>query len=123
MIGFGILALVLAAAGIFAVMAYSVLERTHEIGLRMALGARRVDVLKLVMGNAAKLAALGLGIGVAGALALTRLLTSVLFGVVRLDLLTFAGLTALLAAVAALAAYVPASWATKVEPMEALRYE
>ena len=123
MIGFGILALVLAAAGIFAVMAYSVLERTHEIGLRMALGARRADVLKLVMGNAAKLAALGLGIGVAGALALTRLLTSLLFGVVRMDLLTFAGLTALLAAVAALAAYVPASWAAKVEPMEALRYE
>jgi putative ABC transport system permease protein len=123
MIGFGILALILAAAGIFAVMAYSVLERTHEIGLRMALGARRADVLKLVMGNAAKLAALGLGLGVAGALALTRLLTSLLLGVVRMDLLTFAGLTALLAAVAALAAYVPASWAAKVEPMEALRYE
>jgi putative ABC transport system permease protein len=123
MIGFGILALILAAAGIFAVMAYSVLERTHEIGLRMALGARRADVLRLVMGNAAKLAALGLGLGVAGALALTRLLTSLLLGVVRMDLLTFAGLTALLAAVAALAAYVPASWAAKVEPMEALRYE
>jgi putative ABC transport system permease protein len=123
MIGFGILALILAAAGIFAVMAYSVLERTHEIGLRMALGARRADVLRLVMGNATKLAALGLGLGVAGALALTRLLTSLLLGVVRMDLLTFAGLTALLAAVAALAAYVPASWAAKVEPMEALRYE
>ena len=123
MIGFGILALILAAAGIFAVMAYSVLERTHEIGLRMALGARRADVLRLVMGNATKLAALGLGLGVACALALTRLLTSLLLGVVRMDLLTFAGLTALLAAVAALAAYVPASWAAKVEPMEALRYE
>ena len=123
MIGFGILALVLAAAGVFAVMAYSVLERTHEIGLRMALGARRADVLRLVMGNAAKLAGIGLGLGVAGALALTRLLTSVLLGVVRMDLLTFAGLTALLAAVAALAAYVPASWAVKVDPMVALRYE
>jgi len=123
MIGFGILALILAAAGIFSVMAYSVLERTHEIGLRMALGARRADVLRLVMGNAAKLVALGLGLGVAGALALTRLLTSLLLGVVRMDLLTLAGLTALLAAVAALAAYVPASWAAKVEPMEALRYE
>jgi len=123
MIGFGILALVLAAAGIFAVMAYSVLERTHEIGVRMALGARRADVLRLVIGNAAKLAAVGLGLGVAGAWAMTRVLTSLLFGVVRMDLLTFAGLTALLAAVAALAAYVPASWATKVEPMEALRYE
>jgi putative ABC transport system permease protein len=123
MIGFGILALVLAAAGIFAVMAYSVLERTHEIGVRMALGARRGDVLRLVMGRAAKLAAVGLGLGVAGALAMTRLLTSLLFGVVSMDLPIFAGLTALLAAVAALAAYVPARWAAKVDPMEALRYE
>jgi putative ABC transport system permease protein len=123
MIGFGILALILAAAGIFAVMAYSVLERTHEIGLRMALGARQADVLRLVIGNAAKLAAVGLGLGVAGALAMTRLLISLLLGVVRMDLLTFIGLTALLAAVAALAAYVPASWAVKVDPMEALRYE
>jgi putative ABC transport system permease protein len=104
-------------------MAYSVLERTHEIGLRMALGARRADVLTLVLGNAAKHAALGLGLGVAGALAMTRLLTSLLLGVVRMDSLTFAGLTALLAAVAALAAYVPARWATKIVPMEALRYE
>jgi putative ABC transport system permease protein len=123
MTGFGILALVLAAAGVFAVMAYSVLERTHEIGVRMALGARRGDVLRVVMGRAAKLAAVGLGLGVAGALAMTRLLTSLLLGVVRMDSLTFAGLTALLAAVAALAAYVPARWATKVDPMEALRYE
>jgi putative ABC transport system permease protein len=123
MIGFGILALILAAAGIFAVMAYSVLERTHEIGVRMALGARQADVLRLVMGNAAKLASVGLGIGVAGAWAMTRLLTSLLLGVVSMDLLTFAGLTALLAAVAALAAYAPARWATKVDPMEALRYE
>jgi putative ABC transport system permease protein len=123
MIGFGILALVLAAAGIFAVMAYSVLERTHEIGVRMALGARRADVLRLVIGRAAKLAGVGLGLGVAGAWAMTRLLTSLLFGVVSMDLLTFGGLTALLAAVAGLAAYVPASWAVKVDPMEALRYE
>jgi putative ABC transport system permease protein len=123
MIGFGILALVLASAGIFAVMAYSVLERTHEIGVRMALGAGQADVLRLVIGNAGKLAAVGLGIGVAGAWAMTRLLTSLLLGVVRMDLVTFGGLTALLAAVAVLAAYLPASWAAKVEPMEALRYE
>ena len=123
MTGFGVLALVLAAAGIFAVMAYSVLERTHEIGVRMALGARRADVLRLVTGYALKLAAIGLAIGVIGALALTRLLTSLLFGVVRMDLLTLAGLTALLAALAALAACLPARWATQVDPMVALRYE
>jgi len=123
MVAFGVLALVLSTAGIFAVMAYSVLERTHEIGVRMALGARRADVVRLVLGNAARLAGLGLGIGVAGAWAMTRLLTSLLFGVVRMDLPTFAGLTALLAAVAALAAYVPARWAAKVDPMVALRYE
>jgi putative ABC transport system permease protein len=123
MIGFGLLALVLAAAGIFAVMAYSVLERTHEIGVRMAMGARQADVLRLVICGAAKLAALGLAIGVAGASAITGVLTSFLFGVVRMDLPTFGGITALLAAVAVLAAYVPARWATKVDPMVALRYE
>jgi len=123
MIIFGILALVLAAAGIFAVMAYSVLQRTHEVGVRMALGAQRADVLKLVVGYAVKLSAIGLGIGVLGALAMTRLLTTVLFGIVRMDLLAFAGITALLAAVAGLAAYVPARWAAKVDPMVALRYE
>jgi len=123
MTGFGILALVLAAAGIFAVMAYSVLERTHEIGVRVALGARRADVVRLVIGYAAKLAGIGLGIGVAGALAMTHLLTSLLFGVVRMEWLTFTGLAALLAGVATLAAYVPARWAARVDPMEALRYE
>jgi len=123
MAAFGILALILAAAGIFAVMAYSVLQRTHEIGVRMTLGAQRTDVLKMVIGHSAKLAAIGLGIGMAGALAMASLLTSVLLGVVRMDWLTFAGLTALLAAVAALAAYIPARWATKVDPMVALRYE
>ena len=120
---FGFLALVLAAAGIFAVMAYSVLQRTHEIGVRLALGAQRADVVRLVLGYAAKLAVMGLGIGVMGALAMSRLLTTLLFGIVRMDLLAFAGLTAVLAAVGVLAAYVPARWAAKVDPMVALRYE
>ena len=120
---FGFLALVLAAAGIFAVMAYSVLQRTHEIGVRLALGAQRADVVRLVVGYAAKLAVMGLGIGVMGALAMSRLLTTLLFGIVRMDLLAFAGPTAVLAAVGALAAYVPARRAAKVDPMAALRYE
>ena len=123
MTAFGILALILAAAGIFAVMAYSVLQRTHEIGVRMTVGAQRTDVLRLVVGHSAKVAAIGLGIGMAGALAIAHVLTSVLFGVVRMDWLAFVGLTALLAAVAALAAYVPARWAMRVDPMVALRYE
>ena len=120
---FGVLALILAAAGIFAVMAYSVLQRTHEIGVRMALGATRADAVKLVVGYAARVAGIGLSIGVIGAFAMTRLLTAVLFGVVRMNLPAFAGLTALLAAVATLAAYVPARWAANVDPMVALRHE
>ena len=123
MIVFGINALVLAAAGIFAVMAYSVMQRTHEIGVRMALGAQNVDVVRLVVGYAIKLAVIGLAIGVPCALLMTHALTSFLFGVVRIDALTFGALTVLLALVAALAAYIPARWATNVDPLVALRYE
>ncbi len=93
MLIFGVCALTLAAAGIFAVMAYSVTQRTHEIGVRVALGARRFDVLRLVVGGAMKMAAIGLGIGLVLALLLTRALSSVLFGVVRIDIVTFALLT------------------------------
>jgi predicted permease len=123
MLIFGVCALTLAAAGIFAVMAYSVTQRTHEIGVRVALGARRFDMLRLVVGGAMKMAAIGLGIGLALALLLTRALSSLLFGVVQIDIVTFALLTLLLALVAALAAYIPARWAMKVDPMVALRYE
>jgi putative ABC transport system permease protein len=123
MLVFGISALTLAAAGIFAVMAYSVTQRTHEIGVRLALGARRVDVLGLVVGLAMKMAAIGLGIGLVLATLLTRALSSALFGVVQVDGATFGLLTFLLAGVAATAAYIPARWATKVDPMVALRYE
>jgi len=123
MMSFAGCALILAAAGIFAVMAYSVTQRTHEIGVRVALGARRSDVLRLVIGGALKMAAIGLSIGLVLALLLTRALSSALFGVVRIDIVTFALLTSLLALVAALAAYIPARWATNVDPMVALRYE
>jgi putative ABC transport system permease protein len=123
MLIFGVCALTLAAAGIFAVMAYSVTQRTHEIGVRVALGARPFDMLRLVVGGAMKMAAIGLGIGLVLALLLTRALSSLLFGVVQIDVVTFALLTSLLALVAGLAAYIPARWAMKVDPMVALRYE
>jgi putative ABC transport system permease protein len=123
MMVFGVVALVLAAAGIFALMAYSVAQRTHEIGVRMALGAERKDVLRLVVGHALKLALVGLAIGVPVAWAISRAMTSFLFGLVRLDNLILAGFTLLLAAVAVLAAYVPARRAAEVDPMVALRYE
>ena len=123
MLVFGFIALVLAAAGIFAVMAYSVSQRTHEICVRMALGAQRVDVLRLVVTSAVKMAAVGLTIGVVIALILTYVLSSMLFGVIRIDAIVFALLTLVLASIAALAAYIPARWATRVDPMQALRYE
>jgi putative ABC transport system permease protein len=123
MLAFGFIALVLAASGIFAVVAYSVLQRTHEIGVRMALGARRAEVLRLVMGHAMRLALVGLVIGAACALGLSHALSSELFGVLRMDAAVFAGFTVLLAFVAAMAAYIPARKATKVDPMVALRYE
>jgi putative ABC transport system permease protein len=120
---FGVVALTLAAAGIFAVMAYSVAQRTHEIGVRMALGAQRADVLRLVVASAVKMAAVGLAIGIGVAVFLARVLSSALFGVVQVDASVFILLTAVLAAVAGASAYVPARWATKVDPMQALRYE
>ena len=123
MLVFGLIALILAAAGIFAVMAYSVSQRTHEIGVRMALGAQRVDVLRLVVTSAVKMAAVGLTIGLAMALILTYALSSMLFGVIRMDAVVFALLTFVLAGFAALAACIPVHWATRVDPMQALRYE
>jgi len=123
MLVFGFTALALAGAGIFAVMAYSVTQRTHEIGVRMALGARRIDVLRLVVGFALKMAAVGLAIGLSLAGLLTHALSSALFGVVQTDIATSAILTCLLAAVAATAAYIPARRAAHIDPMVALRYE
>lgn len=123
MLIFGIVALVLAAAGIFAVMAYSVSQRTHEIGLRIALGAQRVSVLKLVMASAVKMAVIGLAIGLCISALLARALSSALFGVVQFDPLIFVLLTLILATVSAVAAFIPARSATRVDPMKALHHE
>jgi putative ABC transport system permease protein len=118
---FATLALIIAAVGIYGVMAYSVAQRTQEIGIRMALGAARQDVLRLVVGQAMRLTILGVGIGLAGAYAVTRLMASVLFGVSATDPPTFIGVTVILALSSIVAAWLPAERATRVDPMIALR--
>jgi ABC-type antimicrobial peptide transport system permease subunit len=120
---FGLLALVLAAVGIYGVVAFATRQRTQEIGIRMALGARRGDVLRLVLNRSFRLTLAGLAIGIAVSMALTRFLRSRLFEVGPTDPLTYAGVALLLGLVALVACYIPARRATKVDPMVALRYE
>jgi len=120
---FGLLALILAAVGIYGVIAYTTRQRTHEIAIRIALGAQRAEVFWLVLGQGLLLTLTGLAVGIAVSLALTRYLKSVLFGVTATDLLTYAAVALLLCLVSLVACYIPARRATKVDPMVALRYE
>jgi putative ABC transport system permease protein len=117
------IALTLAAVGIYGLLQYSTAQQTHDVGIRMALGARRADVLKAVLGRGLRLTLIGVALGLVGAYALTRLLASLLYGVPPTDPLTFVGVSLVLVAVALLASYLPARRAARIDPMAALRYE
>jgi putative ABC transport system permease protein len=120
---FSALALVLSAIGIYGVISYLVGQRTHELGIRLAMGASRKDVLKLVLGDGMRIAVAGAVIGLASALGLTRLITKMIYGVSTMDPVTFGGVTLVLMSVALFACYVPARRAMRVDPIVILRYE
>jgi putative ABC transport system permease protein len=120
---FAVIAFLLAAIGIYGVISYDVTARTNELGIRVALGAQREDVIKLVLGHGARLAASGIALGLAAAFGLTRLMESMLFGVNARDFYTFASIAALLGAVALAASYLPSRRAMALDPAAALRHE
>jgi putative ABC transport system permease protein len=120
---FSIVAFVLAALGIYGVVSYAVTQRTPEMGIRMALGARSVDIVRLVLHQALVFALVGVTVGAVGALALGRTMRSMLFGITTFDPLTFAGVALLLAATALVASYLPARRASRIDPLVALRAE
>jgi len=121
--GFGVLAVALAGIGLYGVLAFAVAQRTHEIGIRMALGASRRNVLRLVTGQGMAPTQAGLALGLIGAFGLTRLIASSLYGVQPTDPVTFGGAAAFIAFVELVASYIPARRAAKIEPMDALRFE